>query len=218
MRPAAGPRARHLRSPAKRRTVRDAMAIQPATERKPTSNQYIKAAELGLPPPGLTTGFPAYQPPHTGRAKDKIRAEHLCNRLSAFAADEPDEHGRIVVMSPAQILAARIVIDKGKPSLQSVSFEENNPLEGQSEEDLLTSIRAILAARPELIRALRPCLVQSGDSGHSQAPSAAEGLLGSVDGIVERDMGSIDHYRPTASEGICPSEPDRHPDSAPVTR
>lgn len=77
--------------------------------------------------------------------KDKIRAEQLARRLYKFANSKGKSTQRHA-MSQAQVTAAKVLIDKGKPSLQSVESREVE--EPKSESELKAQLHALL---PELL-------------------------------------------------------------------
>ena len=85
---------------------------------------------------------------HDRATKDKIRAENLCQRLDSFVAGE-------IQLSPAQVNAAKILIDKGKPSLQAVEQSQSDPWADKSEQELLDSVRALISSHPALLAQFR---------------------------------------------------------------
>lgn len=74
--------------------------------------------------------------------KDKIRAEMLARRLYKFA-NSKGKSSKKHEMSQAQVTAAKVLIDKGKPSLQSV--ESRDIEEPRSEAEIMAQLRALLA-------------------------------------------------------------------------
>jgi hypothetical protein len=93
-------------------------------------NQFTRAEEQGLPKPAganqFTTGK---RTKHDESTRDKMRAEKLAARLYAYAASEEDEDGKTVTLDPTQIAAAKILIDKGKPSLQAIEQSQVSEFE-----------------------------------------------------------------------------------------
>lgn len=67
----------------------------------------------------------------------------LAQRLYAFLMDQEDEHGRKVELTPVQVQAAKILIDKGKPNLASMDTTvydgdaESNPEEVEAKLSML---------------------------------------------------------------------------------
>lgn len=133
-------------------------------------NQFTKARERGEPMP--------YRAPHKldDATKDKIRAELLARRLYKYAKAS-GEKAKKYSMEPAQVQAAKVLIDRGKPVLQAVEQRNVGEFEGKSEDELVASVNALILANPGLIErlgiGLRP--VQSNtktdipDSGSQQA-------------------------------------------------
>lgn len=118
-------------------------------------NQFTKAEEEGRERPKaenhFTTGKRSKQDEAT---KDRIRAELLAQRLHAFVTGTKDEHGRNVELSPAQVSAAKVLIDKGKPSLQAVEQQQVNEWDKMDEEEVLEMVKALITANPGLIQRL----------------------------------------------------------------
>ncbi len=95
------------------------------------ANAYTSAQELG---------FPA----KAERAKDAVRAELLAQRLDAFVRGECE-------LSPAQVQAAKILIDKGKPNLSSVDQTLHDAADEMTESELAAKIKAVVQKQPELL-------------------------------------------------------------------
>lgn len=110
-------------------------------------NQFTKAKEQGLPMP--------YRKPHKldEQTKDKIRAEILSRRVYRYANAKGHALDKYR-MEPAQVQAAKVLIDKGKPSLQSIEAHDVDPLAAMSESEMVEVIRAHIHAHPEVMRAL----------------------------------------------------------------
>lgn len=98
------------------------------------SNQWLKRKELKQE---LSAG--------AERDKDKLRAE-MC---AAFI--EQHVHGKRK-MSSSQVQAAKILIDKGKPSLQAVEQTTIEPAAVRNDAELVEGLRAIIQAHPDLIQ------------------------------------------------------------------
>ena len=110
-------------------------------------NQFTKAEQEGREKPEARNQYSeptGITKPH----KDKIRAEMLSQRLEQFIAGE-------VELSPAQVSAAKILIDKGKPSLQAVQQSHEDPWADKSEQELMDSVRALISSHPALLAQFR---------------------------------------------------------------
>jgi hypothetical protein len=95
------------------------------------SNQWLKAKEV--------------QGKVNERDRDKVRAEALANHL------EKHVYGK-AKLSQTQVQAAKILIDKGKPSLASVEQTTHEaPLD---EAETVAKLAHLLAANPALLRPL----------------------------------------------------------------
>jgi hypothetical protein len=97
--------------------------------------------------------------------KDKIRAENLSQRLEQFVAGE-------IELSQAQVSAAKVLIDKGKPSLQAVSQSQEDPMAGRTEEELLEQIRDLISSRPELLAGVKHLVEPVKDAAAPQEKAA----------------------------------------------
>lgn len=86
-----------------------------------------------------------------GEQKDKIRAEQLARRLYKFA-NAKGKSAHKYGMSQAQVTAAKVLIDKGKPSLQAV--EQTNIEEPKSEQEILGAITHLISTNPGLLKPL----------------------------------------------------------------
>jgi len=126
----------------------------------PQPNQFTKARERGEPMP--------YRKPHKpdDTTKDKIRAEILSRPAYRYA----NANGAALEkyrMEPAQVQAAKVLIDRGKPTLQAVEMTQTDPLEQMTAEEQMEMARALIAANPGLIQALNlqfaPAAVQQSD-------------------------------------------------------
>lgn len=106
---------------------------------------------------------------HDQATKDKIRAEQLSNRLEKFINGE-------IELTPAQVNAAKILIDKGKPNLQAIEQRQSDPFEGMNEQELMEALRALISSNPEVARhlniGLRP--VESSAERGQDATNAAQ--------------------------------------------
>ncbi len=92
---------------------------------------------------------------HDDSTKDKIRAEQLSRRLYKYgnARGKGIEKHR---MEPAQVAAAKVIIERGKPALQSIEQIQVNPLDNMSEEQLREQVRALITSFPWLLDEFRP--------------------------------------------------------------
>jgi hypothetical protein len=90
---------------------------------------------------------------HDQATRDKIRAELLAKRLYKFA-NAKGEKAKKYSMDSAQVAAAKVLIDKGKPSLQAVEQTEVNQWDKMSEEEMLGMVQALITSHPELIQKL----------------------------------------------------------------
>jgi hypothetical protein len=79
---------------------------------------------------------------HDDATKDKIRAESLTQRLYKFAKAKGEKAGELA-MSQAQVAAAKVVIERGKPALQSI--EQRITEEPVTEEQLMAQMHSLLA-------------------------------------------------------------------------
>jgi len=120
-------------------------------------NQFTKARERGEPMP--------YRAPHKldDQTKDKIRAEILSRRVYRYANAKGHALDKYR-MEPAQVQAAKVLIDKGKPSLQAVETSTADPFEDMSVETMVEQCKALILSHPEIIQALNlipnPAVVQ----------------------------------------------------------
>lgn len=87
---------------------------------------------------------------HDQSTRDKIRAELLAKRLYKYAKAS-GEMAEKLAMSPSQVAAAKVLIDKGKPSLQAVEQTEGDPWANKSDEELELMVRALITSNPSLI-------------------------------------------------------------------
>lgn len=77
---------------------------------------------------------------HSKKDKDRIRASQLCNRLDSFVRGE-------IVLSPAQVQAAKILIGKVVPDLKSVE------LTGAEDKPLLSAV-TVTFVQPDIAKIL----------------------------------------------------------------
>jgi hypothetical protein len=103
---------------------READGTPRASAPKP-SNQFIKGTKTG----------------HDESTKDKQRAEALMAHMAKFAKGKDKNK-----LSPAQVAAAKIVIERGKPALQAIQIEEKNVLDQMSPEELQAQMVASFRA------------------------------------------------------------------------
>jgi hypothetical protein len=79
---------------------------------------------------------------HDEQTIDKIRAEALAKRLFKFAKAKSNKR-KDLDMSPAQVAAAKVLIERGKPALQSI--EQRITEEPVTEEQLMAQMHSLLA-------------------------------------------------------------------------
>lgn len=79
---------------------------------------------------------------HDEATKDRIRAESLARRLYKFAKAK-GEKAEKEAMSQAQVAAAKVLIERGKPALQSIEAVHRE--EVQTPEEIEAQMRALLA-------------------------------------------------------------------------
>lgn len=92
--------------------------------------------------------------------KDKIRAEILSRRVYRYANAKGQALEKYR-MEPAQVQAAKVLIDRGKPTLQAVEMSQSDPLQDMSLEDQIDMARALILQHPEIIQALNLQFVPS---------------------------------------------------------
>lgn len=90
---------------------------------------------------------------HDEATKDRIRAELLSQRYYKFAMAKP-ERAKKMGINQAQVATAKMLIDKGKPSLQSVESVILNEWDKLSEEQVVDMAKALILQHPEVIQAL----------------------------------------------------------------
>lgn len=87
---------------------------------------------------------------HDDATKDKIRAELLSKRLEKYAKAKGKTIDKYR-MEPAQVAAAKVLIERGKPALQAIEQTNINPLEQMSEEEVSQQAMALITSRPHLV-------------------------------------------------------------------
>lgn len=92
---------------------------------------------------------------HDESTKDKIRAEVLSVRLEKYAKARGKQIAKHH-MEPAQVAAAKVLIERGKPALQSIEQTNLNPLDQMDEEEIKGMVRALITAHPWLLREFAP--------------------------------------------------------------
>lgn len=90
---------------------------------------------------------------HDEATKDKIRAEVLAVRLFKYAKAK-GKTAQKLHMDPAQVAAAKVLIERGKPALQSIEQVQVNQYESMSEDELLDLVQALITSNPGLISKL----------------------------------------------------------------
>lgn len=93
--------------------------------------------------------------------RNSVRAHDLIKRLQGFALNEPMNqwdtaaHAYIVKpvdMSPAQIKAAEILLNRVVPTLTSMAITQEDDKEGLDENAIKARIAALIAKHPELVQ------------------------------------------------------------------
>lgn len=81
---------------------------------------------------------------HSEKTREKIKATQLVNRLQAYVLGENDpQTGKPVEMKPAQVNAAKVLLDKKLPTL-SMSDVLNSSGDEQSPEELFTKLSDVV--------------------------------------------------------------------------
>jgi len=114
---------------------------------------------------------------HDDATKDKIRAELLSKRLEKYAkarGKQIEKHR----MEPAQVAAAKVLIERGKPALQAVEQVQVNEWDKMSEEEIEACIKALITSHPGLIAklgiGLRPVQDASADTNAPDSMQVGE--------------------------------------------
>lgn len=87
---------------------------------------------------------------HDESTKDKIRAEMLSKRLEKYAK----ARGKGIQkhhMEPAQVQAAKVLIDRGKPVLQAIETTQTNPWDSMSEQEMYEQVKALITSSQSLL-------------------------------------------------------------------
>ena len=129
-------------------------------------NQFTRAEEQGKPKPKSANQFTKRTRTHHDEAtKDKIRAEVLAVRLFKYAKAKGKTAAKLH-MDPAQVAAAKVLIERGKAALQSIEQTQVNQFEAMSEDELLDLVNALITSNPGLIERLgiKPQLVSTSDA------------------------------------------------------
>ena len=100
---------------------------------------------------------------HDDATKDKIRAEMLSKRLEKYAKAKGKQVEKYR-MEPAQVAAAKVLIERGKPALQAIEQTNINPLEQMSPEEIEEQAKALITARVSLV-----CQLLDSDPGFRAA-------------------------------------------------
>jgi hypothetical protein len=104
---------------------------------------------------------------HDEATKDKIRAELLSKRLEKYAKARGKQIAKHH-MEPAQVAAAKVLIERGKPALQSIEQTNINPMDEMGEEEIRNMVRALITSHPWLLKEFAP--------GPQQPESAQESV------------------------------------------
>src|SRR3990167_7142385 len=92
---------------------------------------------------------------HDESTIDKIRAEMLSKRLEKYAkarGKQIDKHR----MEPAQVQAAKVLIERGKPALQAIEQKTVSEWDTMSPDEMRDRVRALITAHPELLDEFKP--------------------------------------------------------------
>jgi hypothetical protein len=82
-----------------------------------------------------------------------INSARLVNRLQA-AVHGDEYEGKTAELTPAQIQAAKVLLDKSLPSLQSADITAHSSPQIEDEGALLAKLQALIAKYPQLINQL----------------------------------------------------------------
>lgn len=117
-----------------------------------------------------------YRKPHKldDQTKDKIRAEILSRRVYRYANAKGHALDKYR-MEPAQVQAAKVLIDKGKPSLQAIEQSNADPFDSMSVEMMVEQCRALILSHPEIIQALNLVPAPVAVDQEAEQPAQASG-------------------------------------------
>jgi hypothetical protein len=87
---------------------------------------------------------------HDESTKDKIRAEQLSKRLEKYAKAKGKGIDKYR-MEPAQVAAAKVLIERGKPALQAVEQTIINPMDQMSEEEVREMAKALITSQTSVV-------------------------------------------------------------------
>jgi hypothetical protein len=87
---------------------------------------------------------------HDDSTKDKIRAEMLSKRLEKYAKAKGKSIEKYR-MEPAQVQAAKVLIERGKPALQAVEQTIVNPMDQMSPEEIREQAKALISSQIPLV-------------------------------------------------------------------
>ena len=88
---------------------------------------------------------------HDEATKDRIRAEQLSKRLEKYAKAKGKSIEKYH-MEPAQVAAAKVLIERGKPALQAI--EQTIREEVRTEEEIKASLASLISGNPALLKPL----------------------------------------------------------------
>jgi len=88
---------------------------------------------------------------HDEATKDRIRAEQLAQRLYKFAKAKGEKVNKLR-MDNAQVAAAKVLIERGKPALQSI--EQKIIEEPKSDQEMQEQLAHLLSDNPSLLKRL----------------------------------------------------------------
>ena len=94
---------------------------------------------------------------YTTGKRDRMDSAQKAKIRAAFAAEKLEAHlNGETELTQSQVSAAKILMDKGMPSLQSVESTEVNEFDSMSEEELKGMVQALITSHPWLLREFAP--------------------------------------------------------------
>jgi hypothetical protein len=117
----------------------------------------------------FTSGKPGELQSMPIKEKDAIRAEFAAKKLEAHMRS-PEKN----TLTPTQVSAAKILMDKGKPSLQAVEQTNIEPALARTESEIIESLNKIIDANPDILTQLIAIRARSEASKPVDATQHAE--------------------------------------------
>lgn len=90
----------------------------------------------------------------TEKTREKIQVAYYINRLDQFISGKPDSQGKTVDLSPGQVKAIQILLDKSLPSLSAVD-QTVEQVETRTEAEMMDELKEMIARNPEISSLLR---------------------------------------------------------------